>query len=641
MDEINLYDRAAKTATTVNSLYTNTRSRRNDLLNFMDANEWFGVRPKFDGVSIFITIDEYASVESSLILWLKAYKQPGDVKILLMLEMYDGIYPETCALFRNFVTDKDVNASHTYWQLLDFILAEINRDITEYSESEIETLAQTANDTLHLQTAKLFSDFLKSAKTGQTLTKWIYTFEPRDNPMLNGDAYSLDDYAVMAYCVFNEEAWLNQNMIEKAVSRKSFSDLWLFIALHLICALRSGDMARIPSPQLPYDAEIIRSEILSGTFPARCAAALSDELVARVRLKSMKPSKTRRNPNVAELKLSVPESLLVPLGIIIAIALTHQRGDGFVRPDNSLYNARTFFGEHFVKSLGTRRFSSRRANKAYLQGIDLTAQADDVPGKPKGYMLAALARSHSTGIGTLAQTTDIYLKDANFAGYTPEFIAREMFERGVFGFIPAILLEMYAGKQFKSLPVGAQTKLIGVLGLSPQQIERIGDAVESSLFKSRQTVSEFFAGNDDIRANIFRILQNIASGNAPGKQDGYLCLMTAATRRCPYPEQSACIMCKHEIFTKTVLQSLMGEYVRISELRERSGAIESERYGKLLEHALLPSIREFIESAQMLYPGIDEKILADILEEGLDYADCAARRIGETPRTLASDKTIG
>ena len=68
---------------------------------------------------------------------------------------------------------------------------------------------------------------------------------------------------------------------------------------------------------------------------------------------------------------------------------------------------------------------------------------EDEPGRPKGYMLAALARSHKGGIGSLPEITDIYLKDASFSGYRPEFILREMFERGIFGFIPAIMLERY------------------------------------------------------------------------------------------------------------------------------------------------------------------------------------------------------
>jgi hypothetical protein len=532
-----------------------------------------------------------------------------------------------------------VNASHTYWQLLDFILAELERDISEYSESDIESFAHSANTMLPLQTAKLFSEFLSCSRIGpKPLTQWIYTFELREHPGLNGNAYALGDHAVMAYCVFNEKAWQEQDMVANAVETKAFADLWLFVALHLICALRLGDMERLPAPNLPYDINAVRAELTSGLFPAKCSAVLCDEMMARVRLKSMKPSKTQAQSNVPELKLFVPESLRVPLGTIIAVALTHrpeiQPGDGFVRPDNSLYNARMFFGQRFADALGKRRFSSRRANKSYLQGIDLIANAEGTPGRPKGYILAALARSHKSGIGTLSQTTDIYLKDANFAGYTPEFIAREMFERGIFSFIPAILLEMYAGDKYKALPVGVQTKFIAVLGLTAGQIERTADAVERSLSRSKRVVANIFEGTPDIQSNVFRVLQNIASGSSPGKQSEYLCLMTAVYRRCPHSDRSGCAGCEYEILTKSTLHSLMREYVRISALRGESDNADSNRYGKLLENAVLPAVAEFVTSAQTLYPDVSTDILLDIMEEGIGYVNHSAREVGGASRTL-------
>jgi hypothetical protein len=61
------------------------------LLNFFDANEWFGIQASFSGAEIIISADEYATIEAALLLWLKAYKQPNDVKITLMLEKYVSV----------------------------------------------------------------------------------------------------------------------------------------------------------------------------------------------------------------------------------------------------------------------------------------------------------------------------------------------------------------------------------------------------------------------------------------------------------------------------------------------------------------------------------------------------------------------
>jgi hypothetical protein len=641
LSEVDLAAVVAEITVEIDSLYKNTSKQRALLLQFMSVNNWFGADCTINGRSALINAEDVEKFRDRLTLWLAAFKQLGSVKIPLMLKYFESIYPKTCALFGNFVADKCVDSSPMYWHLLDFLLTELDRDITDCSESEIETLAQTANEMLSLKTAHLLSDFLCFAESGgKKLTQWLYTFEPREHPGLDKTAYALDDYAVMAYCIFNYEAWQRQDMVVKAIEKKTFANFWLFAALHLICALRVGDMERIPSPHLPYDADVVRSELLSGSFPAKCAAALCDEMAARISLKSMKPSKTWDRAKIPDIKLFVPESLRVPLGTIIAISLTHLSESSpeqcFVCPDDSLYNARTFFGEDFANAIGKRRFSSRRANKAYLQGIDLVANAEGMSGRPKGYILAALARSHKSGIATLPKATDVYLKDANFAGYTPEFIAREMFERGVFSFIPAILLEMYAGGKYKTLPVGIQTSLITELGLTAGQIERVANAVEVSLSRSKRVIAEFFCGGQGIRANIFRVLQNIASGNAPGKQSDFLCLMTAATRRCPHKDRSGCVGCGYEILTKSAMHSLMREYVRISALREGSSAIESDRYGKLLENAVLPAVAEFSASAQILYPDINTDILLDIVEEGMDYANRETREISERARTRDS-----
>ena len=131
-----------------------------------------------------------------------------------------------------------------------------------------------------------------------------------------------------------------------------------------------------------------------------------DELCIRLKVKPLKPSETSAQDNVPNLKLFVPESLIAPLGTIIALVLAHRPeirpGSGFIKPSDSdrLSSIRDFFGEYFLNALCNRRFSLRRYDKSYLQGIELVGT--DEEGKPKGYMLAALARSHVSGIGKLA-----------------------------------------------------------------------------------------------------------------------------------------------------------------------------------------------------------------------------------------------
>ncbi len=81
-------------------------------------------------------------------------------------------------------------------------------------------------------------------------------------------------------------------------------------------------------------------------------------------------------------------------------------------------------------------FRSRSATKSFLQDIYMVADenipADDSGYHVKGYYLAAYVRSHKGSYGHIAATTFEYLKDAKFNKLTPEFVAFELLERGVF-----------------------------------------------------------------------------------------------------------------------------------------------------------------------------------------------------------------
>jgi len=330
------------------------------------------------------------------------------------------------------------------------------------------------------------------------------------------------------------------------------------------------------------------------------------------------PQKTKRYGNVPELKLFVPESLRRPFGIIFAIAASHypekKPGETFVRKAGERPHIISFFGQDFSNVCGIRGFSPRRAVKSYLQGIE--AAADSSEGRPKGYMLAALARSHKGGIGSLPKVTDIYLRDAKFSGYRPEFIAREMFERGVFSFIPSLMLEMYANESYTQLPITAQSKLLAEIGIDASGLEGLVKSVEHSIVKAQQAIAEIMKRPENIRGGIAGILQNIASGNAPGKQDGFLCLMTASGFTCAAPLRSCCIGCGYEIYTKTILHSLAKEYARLKDSRKNSDSTDAARYTKILKEAVMPAIDEIFICMKRMCPDADVKAMANVIEMG-------------------------
>ena len=604
-----LFDEVLRDAERTGSKYRDICRCRDDLLGFLDRNEWFGQVPA--GTGLEIMVPDYEGMRGAVCLWLEAYQKPPREKMELLLKQYQYRLPQTCALYRTFAETEDIADRPGGWKILDFILSSCDRELCLYSQDELDRIMEETRERLPTSNARLLAKFItEEIRKGQ----YRYEIHSRRQNELKKDAYSLRDFSVMAYCVFNPDSWKENRLVEKAVSSRKNSNLWLFTALHFFGAIRQSDLVRFPVPSLPCSKERLKTMVEDGTYRDEDARGVSEEFVLRLKYLPMHPSKTARYQGIPELKFYLPESLKTALGWILSVRLIHHReGEVLVEPVQDLISGKRFFGEAFAEALGNRRFQTRRANKAYMQGIALVTE--DAPGKPKGYMLAALARSHKGGISSIPEMTYIYLKDATFSGYRPEFILREMFERGIFGFIPAMMLERYAGDGYRTLDVSRQTDLIRSIGLDALQIEEVTLLVETALEKARAVVTAI------PEEGLGTALQRIANGAAASRQEETLCLRVAVGLSCVDPLRGGCIGCGYEIYTKAAFHLLMKEYVRISRLKKEAQGIEKSRLRNLLLQGILPAVREMVVSLPLLYPGAETGILLEMMERGTRDAD--------------------
>lgn len=605
------------------SLYSGNRTDMEKLARFMDMNDWFGMRGKIQersratsaGRDPLMIEDRIAGLlVSRLKLWLDAYGRSNCEKLELLARHGSKIFPETASGYASYIREAGMENEISAWQLLDYLLAELPKELADMSQEETERLLDGMDKELPLVTVKLFARFYEDMQARSGRNGWVYRFHSRNGKMETG-AYSLRDFSRMAYCVFNEECWRKNFMVEKACSSGHDANLWIFIAMHFVCGMRGTDIVRIPKPELPCCGEEFRKLALEDGIDD--PGLFSRDIQLRMRYKTYHPHKTAAHPGVPEIKLFIPASLEKPLGMILAVAASHcdgvEAGGPFIRADRSIVSIRKFFGEAFADALHGKNFASRKANKSYLQGIELVGGLDDADA-PKGYMVAALARSHKGGIGTLPDITEIYLKDAAFSGYTPEFIAREMFERGVFGFIPHILLEAYAGEGYRKLNVGSQTELIRQIGISPSGIEKLAGLADRSFMLAKESVAALVDG----REKLFSVLQRIAAGAAAGKDKGSLCLMTACGYSCQRPESAACIGCRYEIFTKAVMHHLVKEYIR---MRGKFADADGWRYKEIIKSAVLPMAGELLKTVREMYPDADMELMTEIMEGGMNGYD--------------------
>lgn len=607
-----LFQEAERIAVQQHSKYKNTQNCKGDLLEFLDINEWFGIQPTIvDGEIMIIPTTAWKEAVS---FWLTGYKKKASEKLELLLQKYIHDYPDLCIKYRKFVSKKDIWSKPAAWKVFDYILSSISQESDLKDEALVKKLMEKSIDILSKEGGYILWEFLKSLNKS---SPWEYYFEKRKIDPSKNYAYSVQEFSKMAYCIFNDQFRMENNLVEKACKDERYANIWLYTALHFVCALRQTDMKRLPLFTLAEPGENVRMKILSGEF---CEySEIIEKWLFLIQMKPQTPQKTKRYSGISNLKIFIPESIKDILGIILTIVLTYKRaGDELVSPTNSFLLYKNFFGTVFLEACENRRFSSRRANKAFLQGIEMIGNNE---GRIQGYMLASLARSHKGAIGELSKITDLYLRDAEFTGYNPEFILRELFDRGIFGFIPAMLIEMMYGDDYKQLTIHNKTQVIQRLGLSATQINQIMAQVDLSLVKAQKVINELLTSETDIS----QILLKIANNQAGGKQEDILCLRAACGEKCILPNSNGCIGCGYEIYTKAAFFLLVKQYVRLSE-KMKASANKDFRYQKMLQKVIIPKIQEILESMELLYPEMDKSFYFNTLERGVVYVDSCEYR---------------
>ena len=617
----------AKSLSYDNSNFNVSHKRcRDDFYDFLNMNDFFDcdiIQAKdiffteTKNEQYYIKRSEADEIMSALKLWIDSYGVSIGKKLELILHMLKNKYPGTAIIIEKFCkTDIRIDVS-AILNLTDYLYVKLTKELREMNSDEMDRLSDDISCNLPRESIKLFSHMIDFAREKRFIRNgWAYEFKRRENNR-NNDAYNVDEYMLQAYIVFNKEAWINEHLVEKAIEHSKYADMWLFVAMHFICGWRRSDIERLPKPANVQKNSFTAEDIYDDADFSDLVASMEQRLMYM----PMIPKKTISVSNIPYLKLFIPSSLIAPFGRIVAISLSHhgevEIGEPFLNTSWEYSDFKNFFGTEFVTACGNKRFSTRRANKAYLQGIELVSS--DSENKHIGYMLAAVARSHKGGYGALPRTTDIYLRDAVFSGHDPQFIAREMFERGVFSFIPVVLLRM-CSRDFSKLPVVSQTKAIKEIGLSPYAIETISGCFKKGVERAKKTVSELLSDPDHMQENAYSILGNIAKNRAPSKQDDILCLMTAAGFGCPYTFRSGCMGCEYEIYTTGVISILMNEYKRLSALKKTAIARDFERYDKIITEAVLPAVAEMLSVAVSFYPDQDISFLKTIVKGRLNDA---------------------
>ena len=588
-----------------------TIKHREKVSGFLLDNEWFGVS---------INLDDYTISEKDAEVLKNHIKDylttpPG---IKSMEGIFSKKFPSTSELFVQFAEEEKLSETNRFY-LLDFLAYYLTKDLFLYSDAEVETLVEVATEVLTKSQGNILIQFIKWL-LNKGVTRYRVSFEMTKRYTIesaNG-AYELDEYLELMYYLFNENYIIKNDMLCKAANSKNYADTWLYLGLHFICALRSTDLERLGHPKLTREPLEVLEAVVDGTWSSSEARRTLLSITTRLTYLNLTPNKTKNASNVAQLKFHVPESCQVLIGTLLAICEAHfqlqipyNAENPLIRQIKTYEKITSYMGEEIGNLFLERNFSSRSANKSYLQSVAMLA--DDVLEEKselniKGYFLAALARSHKGDFNEFAQTTTTYLKDAQLGQLKPEMVAKELFERGVLSMIPSMLLTIVTRGKYKKLSPSQQTQMIKSLDLTPIEIEKTLELSIRADSRSQQALKTLVENNVDPE-QLLTICHRIGNGEAFSKQGESMCLLSALGKLCSYDDRQDCVGCQYELQTKSTLLLLIGEFNRLNKQYQKlKNELERGKVRAILEKQIKPCLTEMLQALSEQY---GEAVLSD------------------------------
>ena len=615
-------------ANALDSKFKGTKSDFRFLIRFMDVNQWYGFSHRVEGIDAEVL--DFPAQFPPLDLWLKAYRKTDDEKYSLLVENMSEKCGSLISEWETFrCRETDMTSLHAL-NCLDFLLSH-DHDLS-WDPDAVETLLVEAAEVLPRKSVAFLIRFcerqMDACETSEN-AKCTFRLAPSENSR-GTSAIPFSDFSSLAWMVFDRDAIVSGHYIEKAAQKRLYAEVWFMTAMHFVSALRIPDIRMLPVPQTSLTGDELKEKTLNGDMSIREYTELVNKWLYIIELEGAKPTKTLGTSGVTRVVVSIPTTLFTVFGQMLSILLSyHKEGEPLVLSTYiSGFSLENFFGAEFNRLCGCQYFlSTRRLNKAYLQGVEYLAERSNEI-HVRGYLISSLLRSHKIPRNNLSQTTDAYLRDGDFVSISPQTVAYEMFERGIFGFIPVLLLSHY-DSEWHSLSLHDQTTVIQSLDLTPVQLERMTEALGVARKKAQELLAQVLANSDAandatwLSSQIEQMLCRIASGAAPGKNIGNQCLRSAAGMSCCDPYRASCIGCGYELWTRTGVHILMEEYEKnLRAMRSSSGLVERLRLEKLNNSYILPALQSILVSIRTLYNNGEEtaKGLEEMIKWRFEHA---------------------
>lgn len=273
------------------------------------SNNNFGQSLIIKDNEIFIDKSAINVFDKRLDIFCRNYNKTSEEKAEYLLKTLNEIFPKTTLFLKRYTKSFGIDSDITL-QLLDFILFFLAGELRESTDQEIASLVDSAFDELQHGVGDILAEFINYVHDNtKTIYKNRYYMNNYTDNSDKNSAYDPDHYLKILYHLYNKKYIEDNDMYAHAADSKKYTDTWLFLSMHFLCALRNTDLVRIPHPRLTLAPKDILKQVESGTFSEADARATIYSVLYEIEAFRPTPHKTQGTSGVASIKLHIPESV--------------------------------------------------------------------------------------------------------------------------------------------------------------------------------------------------------------------------------------------------------------------------------------------------------------------------------------------
>ena len=509
--------------------------------------------------------------------------------------------PNTYRIFQKFRKNKAVNRLTA---LADLLVNHMPKEIQECTNTDIAAFLSAAKSkgiSTYEEIATKFVNYTKERYPVQYSVDLVRISVA--NGLVNNSClpYTQEQYLAMAFMTINDEGIKRYDLVKRAIEDEKCALIWLRTIWTYCAAWRMSDFCSMPIISLPYDNKTTVLKILDGTY-TEDAKRMALKLIAECNGRYTLPHKTMDYQNKQYRIVTIPASAYPVYGLVYSIARLHYAGK-FPNTPFKPHDYIRIFGDDYRRIFGESAYSIRRANKSFLTILNEKIQAE-TPSNNRvlGYMVAALARSHSMRGDKLPDVTNVYLRN-RMDGMTPNEILMLLWEAGTCSFIPLMLMQSIYGEKFSILDVKQQITLLKKYSTDALGTETQADCIRREYLRATQTIQYLFNGKSgDIEERTRNLIFDLATHHAPSKTVDIQCLKTAIGDACAFQGRESCFGCPYAIIENAFLYQAKKKIQNIVvKIKEASLETDRKRLMCSLNDIYLPPVITALEILKNTY----------------------------------------